>query len=98
MGLYQIQLFCPFDGFPAAVDIEFTVDALGMCADSAQRNYKVISDLRPRKFGCEQAENFKLTLAERLNEEVRSGRGEARSFDCARRLLACKCGQQLGRK
>ena len=33
--LYQIQLCRPFDGRPAIIDVEFTVDALGMCADSA---------------------------------------------------------------
>ena len=33
--LDQIQLYRPFDGRPAIIDVEFTVDALGMCADSA---------------------------------------------------------------
>jgi hypothetical protein len=33
--LYQIQLGRPFDGRPAIIDVEFTVDALRMCADSA---------------------------------------------------------------
>jgi hypothetical protein len=39
-----------------------------MCADSAQRDYKLIGDLWPRKLRFEQAEHFKLTLAKRLNE------------------------------
>jgi hypothetical protein len=33
--LYQIQLCRPLDGRPAIIDVEFTVDALRMCADSA---------------------------------------------------------------
>jgi hypothetical protein len=37
--LYQIQLCCPFDGRPAISDVEFTVDALGMCADRAQGDH-----------------------------------------------------------
>ena len=61
--LEQIQLCCPFDGRPASIDVEFTVDALGMCADSAQGDHEFMGDLRPRKLGFEQAEHFKLTLA-----------------------------------
>ena len=38
--LHQIQLCRPFDGRPAIIDVEFTVDALGMCADSAQGEQK----------------------------------------------------------
>ena len=52
-----------FDGRPAIIDVEFTVDALGMCADSAQGDHEFTGDLRPRKLGFEQSENFKLTLA-----------------------------------
>ncbi len=62
-GLYQMQLFCAFNGFPPAVDVELTVDALGVRADGAERDYEMISNLRPRKLGVEQAQNFKLTLA-----------------------------------
>ena len=34
-GLDQIQFDGPFDSRPASLDIEFTVDALGMSADCA---------------------------------------------------------------
>ena len=61
--LNQIQLCGPFDGRPAIIDAEFTVDALGMCADSTQGDHEFTGDLRPRKLGFEQSENFKLTLA-----------------------------------
>ena len=33
--LYQIQLCRPFYGRPAIIDVEFTVDAFGVCADRA---------------------------------------------------------------
>jgi hypothetical protein len=33
--LNQIQLCRPFDGRPAIIDVELTVNALGMCANSA---------------------------------------------------------------
>ena len=66
--LNQTQFCCPFDGRPAIIDIEFTEDALGMGADRAQGDHEFIGDLRPGKLGLEQAENFKLTLAERLDE------------------------------
>jgi hypothetical protein len=61
--LDQIQLNRPFDGRPAIIDIEFTVDALGMCADCAQGDHEFTGDLRPGKFGFEHSKNFKLTLA-----------------------------------
>jgi hypothetical protein len=61
--LYQTQLDCPFDGRPAILDVEFSVDALGMGADRAQGDQEFTGDLRPRKLGFEQAENVKLTLA-----------------------------------
>ena len=61
--LYQTQLFCPFDGRPAIIDAEFTVDALGMCADSAQGDHEFTGDLRPGKLSFEHSKNLKLTLA-----------------------------------
>ena len=45
--LYQIELGCPFDGRAAIRDVEFTVDALGMCADRAQGDHEFLGDLRP---------------------------------------------------
>jgi hypothetical protein len=51
--LDQIQLNCPFDGRPAAIDVEFAVDALGMCADRAQTDHEFTGDLRPRKLSLE---------------------------------------------
>ena len=66
--LEQTQLCCAFDGRPAIRDVEFTVDALGMCADRAQGDHEFLGDLRPRKLGFEQSEHCKLTLAERLYE------------------------------
>jgi hypothetical protein len=67
-GLDQIQFDCPFDGRPASLDVEFTVDALGMSADGAQGDREFAGDLRTGQLSFEQAENFQLTLAERLNE------------------------------
>ena len=46
-----------------------------MCADSAQGDHEFTGDLRPRKLGFEQSENFKLTLAYRLDWGLRSGEG-----------------------
>src|SRR5215216_2164221 len=66
--LDQIQLDCPFDSRPAIIDIEFAVDALCMCADRTQADHEFTGDFRTGKLGLEQAENFQLTLAERLNE------------------------------
>jgi hypothetical protein len=63
MVLDQIQLSRPFDGRPAIIDIEFTVDALGMCADRAQGDHEFAGDFRPGKLSFEHAQNFKLTLA-----------------------------------
>jgi len=51
--LDQIQLDCPFDGCPAIIDIEFVVDALGMCADRTQADHEFTGDLRTGKLGLE---------------------------------------------
>jgi hypothetical protein len=61
--LDQIQLSRPFDSCPAIIDIEFTVDALGMRTDCAQSDHEFTGDLRPGKLGFEQSKNFKLTHA-----------------------------------
>ena len=66
--LDQIQFGCPFDSRPAIIDVEFAVDALGMGADRAQGDHEFTGDLRSGKLGFEQAEHFKLTLAERLDQ------------------------------
>ena len=93
--LYQIQLFCPFDGCPAIIDVEFTVDAFGMGADGTQADHEFLGDLRPGKLSFEQAENFKLALAERLDEGLRNGGGGERRFAFASLLFSFKCCQQL---
>src|SRR5688572_33393851 len=61
--LYQIQLFCSFDGCSAISDVEFTEDALGMGADSAQADHEFTGDLRAAQVGSEQPKHFKLALA-----------------------------------
>ena len=61
--LDQIQLSRPFDSCPAIIDIEFTVDALGMCADCAQGDHEFTGDLRPRKLGFEHSQDFEFSLA-----------------------------------
>jgi hypothetical protein len=61
--LDQIQLSRPIDSCPAIIDIEFTVDALGMCADCAQGDHEFTGDFRPGKLGFEHSKNFKLSLA-----------------------------------
>ena len=43
--LDQTQFGCPFDSRPAIIDVEFTVDTLGMCADRAQSDHELIGDL-----------------------------------------------------
>ena len=68
--LDQIQFDCPFDSRPAILDVEFAVDALGMCADGAQGDHEFTGDLRTGKLGLEQAEHFQLTLAERLDQRL----------------------------
>src|SRR6266545_6337035 len=72
--LDQIQFDCSFDGCPAIIDIEFVVDALGMCADRTQADHEFTGDLGTGKLSLEQAENFKLTPAERLDQRLRNGR------------------------
>ena len=96
-GLDQIQFNCPFDSRPAIIDVEFTVDALGMGADRAQGDHEFTGDLRTRKLGFEQAENFQLTLAERLDRgvEMCRGRGESEMHLRSLCLLRFKCRQQL---
>jgi len=66
--LDQTELGGPLDGRPAVIDVEFTIDALGMGADRAQADHEFLSDLWSRKLGFEQAEHGKLTLAERLDQ------------------------------
>lgn len=66
--LEQIQLDGPVDGGPAIIDVEFTVDALGMGADCTQSNHEFLGDLWSRKLGFEQAQHFQFTLAKWLNE------------------------------
>jgi len=51
--LYQAQFNCPFDSPPAILDIEFIVDALGVCADRAQSDHEFTGDLGSRKLGLE---------------------------------------------
>ena len=46
--LDQTEFGCPFDGHPAVIDVEFTVDILGMCAHRAQGDHEFAGDLRPR--------------------------------------------------
>jgi hypothetical protein len=67
-GLHQAQIYCSFDGCPAVINIEFTKDTLGVCADCTQGDHEFMGDLRPRKLTFEQSENFKLALAQRFNE------------------------------
>ena len=50
-SLDQTKLGCPFDGRPATVDVEFTVDALGIGANRAQADHEFPGDLRPGKLG-----------------------------------------------
>ena len=52
----------------ATVDVELTEDTLGMGADGAQGDHKFTGDLRAGKLAFEQAQHFKLTLAEWLDE------------------------------
>lgn len=60
--LYQIKLYCPFDGRSAILYVEFAVDALGMCTYRTQGERELTGDLWARKLGVEQTENVKLTL------------------------------------
>ena len=80
MGLDQIQFDCPLDSRPASLDVEFAVDTLGMSADGAQGDREFAGDLWTGKLGLEQAENFQLTLAERIDERLRNGRSRERRF------------------
>ena len=65
---YQAQFNCPLDGRPAAIDIEFAEDALGMGANCAQADHELLSDLRSGKLGPEQSKDFQFALTERLYE------------------------------
>jgi hypothetical protein len=67
-GLHQTQLCCPFDGCPAVIDVEFTKDALRMGAHRTQGDHEFTRNFWPGKLGLEQTQNFKFTLAQRLNE------------------------------
>jgi hypothetical protein len=51
--LDQIQFGCPFDSRSAIIDVEFTVNALGMCADRAQGDHELIGDFGSQKVGFE---------------------------------------------
>lgn len=74
MSLNQTQFDGPFDGCPAAIDVEFGVDAFGVRAHGTQGNHKFVSDLWPRQFRLEQAQDFKLALAEWFDEGGWCGR------------------------
>ena len=65
--LDQAQLNGPFDRRPAAIDVEFAVDALGMGAHRAQSDHEFTGYLGARKLSLEQPEHFELTLAEWFN-------------------------------
>src|SRR5215207_8544231 len=65
--LYQPQFFRASHSRPAAVDVEFAVDALGMSADRAQANHELTGDLRPGQLCPEQSQDFQLTLTEGLD-------------------------------
>lgn len=47
LNLNQIQPLGPFDGSPAVFDVEFAVDVLGMGANGAQCNHKLMGNLWP---------------------------------------------------
>ena len=66
--LDQTQFDSPFDGRPAIIDVEFVVDAFGMCADRAQSDDELTGNFGPRQLCFEQAQNIQLTLTERLNQ------------------------------
>ena len=54
-GLEQTQLNSTPDGHPAAINVEFAVDALRMGADRTQSDDEFLSDLRSCKLRLEQA-------------------------------------------
>ncbi len=66
--LDQTQFDSPFDCSPAIIDVEFIVDALGMCSNSAQSDDELTGNFGPRQLGFEQAQDIQLTLTERLNQ------------------------------
>ena len=51
--LDQIQFGCPFDSRPAIIDVEFTVDALGMCTHRTQSDHELTGDFGSLKIGFE---------------------------------------------
>lgn len=67
-GLDQTEFNRPSDSPPAAIDIEFAVNTLGVSPHSAQGDDKLLSDLGTRQFGFEQAQDVQFTLAERLDQ------------------------------
>jgi len=67
LDLDQSQLFCPPDGRPAVIDIQFAVDALRVSTNRAQSNDELAGDLGTRQLGSEEAQDVQLPLAERLN-------------------------------
>ena len=65
---YQAKFKRPFDSPPAAIDIEFAVNALGMGTNRTQSDDKFLSDLGARQLGFEQAEDVQFTLTERFDQ------------------------------
>ena len=53
MWLEQTEFRCPFDSRPPIVNIEFTVDALGMGTDGAQGDHEFAGNLWTGKLGVE---------------------------------------------
>ena len=56
--LYQTELFGLMDSRTAVVDVELTVNVLGMGTHSAQGDHEFTGDLWPRKLGFEQSEHL----------------------------------------
>jgi hypothetical protein len=58
--LNQTELSCTLDGRAATIDVQFSVDALGIGTNRAQADHEFAGDLWPRKLGVEQAEHVEL--------------------------------------
>src|SRR2546430_17605765 len=74
-GLEEFQVTCDFTSFPAALHVQFAVDALHLRFHCINRDDQFLGDLRVGTASSKQAEHALLLGTERLEGQSREGRG-----------------------
>ena len=66
--LHQLELPGALDGFEAVVHPQLAIDAFGVGLECAERDEKLVCDLRTGEAAGQKAEHIQLALAERFQQ------------------------------